>query len=510
MNKVEPNKTYIGVVEDNADPKKLGRVKIRVLDVFDDIPVEDMPWATPWKDLNGNSFNVPEKGKVLIVVFEQGDTYKPEFIFSDHYNINLEGKLVKLDGDNYKSMKSVIFDHKTQIYVNDDEGLKIDHKYNNVNLTENTIDLNLKDNNRHVNIGDATAAQQAILGNHWMDWFDEFVDNLLGNQAGPFLGNLGAPVVPNPAFISTLLKYKALRDPVFLSHHVNIVDNNQVTTVKMTDREDDSQVGDAWNSTKGDNELTTKTDEDFKPKDGPKEEYDDTYVAPSTNDPNGESGVNNPEKEKSIPPKEDLSTIESNPTIEKLVRFMESKGYTIYNEIGILNIVALRTKDNGVATNKFDDILYVFYRNKNGNWDLNEYSLTTTPGYIPKSELLPEKVAILSLGQYIDQCVMAFHKEDKNYKCLNFNNVVINRNDRVDRYNYKSPTETGNFAISIHRSSEIGSSENVYNYSEGSQVFKSSTQYKQFIMLCDNQIKNSKKGTFTYALCRKSDFDNFI
>ena len=105
---------------------------------------------------------------------------------------------------------------------------------------------------------------------------------------------------------------------------------------------------------------------------------------------------------------------------------------------------------------------------------------------------------------------MAFHKEDKNYKCLNFNNVVINRNDRVDRYNYKSPTETGNFAISIHRSSEIGSSENVYNYSEGSQVFKSSTQYKQFIMLCDNQIKNSKKGTFTYALCRKSDFDNFI
>ena len=238
MNTVEPNKTYIGVVEDNADPKKLGRVKVRVLDIFDDIPVEDMPWATPWKDLNGNSFNVPENGKVLIVVFDQGDTYKPEFIFSDHYNVNLEGKLEKLDGDNYKSMKSLIFDHKTQIYVNDDEGLKIDHKYNNVNLTEDTIDLNLKDNNRHVNIGDATAAQQAILGNHWMDWFDEFVDNLLGNQGGPFLGNLGAPVVPNPAFISNLLKYKSLRDPAFLSHHVNIVDYNQVTTVKMTDRED--------------------------------------------------------------------------------------------------------------------------------------------------------------------------------------------------------------------------------------------------------------------------------
>jgi hypothetical protein len=144
MNKVEPNKTYIGIVEDNADPKKLGRVKVRVLDIFDEMELEDLPWATPWKDINGNEFNVPEKGKVLIVVFEQGDTYKPEFIFADHYNINLEKKLESLDGDNYKSMKSLIFDHKTQIYVNDEEGLKIDHKYNNINITEDTIDLNLK------------------------------------------------------------------------------------------------------------------------------------------------------------------------------------------------------------------------------------------------------------------------------------------------------------------------------------------------------------------------------
>ena len=91
----------------------------------------------------------------------------------------------------------------------------------------------LKDNNRNINIGDATATQQAILGNNWMDWFDEFVDNLLGTNAGPFLGNLGAPVIPNPAFISCLLRYKALRDPVFLSHHVNIVDNNKVKTVSF-------------------------------------------------------------------------------------------------------------------------------------------------------------------------------------------------------------------------------------------------------------------------------------
>jgi hypothetical protein len=40
-------------------------------------------------------------------------------------------------------MKSLIFDHKTQVYVNDSEGLKIDHKYN-VNIIESGVNINLK------------------------------------------------------------------------------------------------------------------------------------------------------------------------------------------------------------------------------------------------------------------------------------------------------------------------------------------------------------------------------
>jgi len=48
MKKVQVGKTYVGVVEDNQDPKKEGRVRIRVMDVFDDLKLEDIPWATPW------------------------------------------------------------------------------------------------------------------------------------------------------------------------------------------------------------------------------------------------------------------------------------------------------------------------------------------------------------------------------------------------------------------------------------------------------------------------------
>ena len=74
---VDKSKTYVGLVEENIDPKKLGRCRVRVIDIFDEIPVDDIPWASPWKDLNGNSFNVPEKGKVVTVVFDSGNIYKP-------------------------------------------------------------------------------------------------------------------------------------------------------------------------------------------------------------------------------------------------------------------------------------------------------------------------------------------------------------------------------------------------------------------------------------------------
>ena len=387
--KVEANKTYIGVVEDNNDPKKLGRVKVRVLDVYDNLKVEDIPFATPWKDLNGNEFNVPEKGKVLVVVFDQGDEHKPEYIAADHYNINLEKKLQSLSNTDYISMKSLIFDHKTQIYVNDSEGLKIDHKYNNVNITENTIDLNLKDNNRHVNIGDATAGQQAILGNHWMDWFDEFVDNLMGNNGGPYLGNLGAPVVANPALIQVLMKYKALRDPVFLSHHVNIVDNNKVSTVKNTKRQDIAQVGDNWTSTKQENNLTAKTNENFKPVDGPKPEYNDKHVEqPLVTQPNapttanvvgtasGTASATIGENKQPVansadanPPAEPASSPLSNPKIDKMINFMKSKGYKVYDAPNVLNMVAFMSakKDKGEVSNKFDDILNVLTNIDNVN-----------------------------------------------------------------------------------------------------------------------------------------------
>ena len=538
MAKVEANKTYVGVVEDNSDPKRLGRVRVRVLDVFDNLKVEDIPWATSWKDLNGNVVNIPEKGKVLLVVFDQGDEYKPEYISADHYNTNLEKKLTSLADADYISMKSLLFDHKTQVYVNDKEGLKLDHKYNNVNITENSIDFNLKDNNRHVNIGDATAGQQAILGNHWMDWFDEFVDNLMGNNGGPYLGNLGAPVVTNPAMIQVLMKYKAKRDPVFLSHHVNIVDNDKVSTVRNTNREDNPQLGDAWNSTKVENNLTKKTNEDFKPVEGPKQEYDDKHVEPAINTVTPVGGgtaaagggstasaqvaTTTPSSSdtpaaNTNPVKEPLSSPTSNPKIDKMIKFLKSKKYNVYEDKGVLNLVSMQSisKDSGEVSNKFDDTLNMFFKNESGNWELLEYQVTTMPGFVPKTTSLPDGVGMLALGQYVDQLKLDTYIVDgttnpkKTDKCLKINECVIHINDSNEKYNYKSNKIKAKSIVLIHRSSN-GIADYVFNYSGGAHVFKNSTQYDQFIDFCDKQVKLSNKAVFTYTLCKQSEFDSFI
>lgn len=246
------------------DPKKLGRVRARVIDIFEEIPTEAIPWAHPFKDLNGNEFNVPDKGKIVTIIFDQGNIEYPEYIYAEHYNINLEKKLKDLSDDDYKSFKSVFLDHSTQIYRSDSEGLKIDHEYTNINLDKNgNILANLRDNNSVITLGSSDASEEAVLGTTFFNWMDSLVDNLNGNSGGPFLGNMGAPVMPNPGMISCLQEYQALRSR-FVSDHVRIVANQEVKAQK---RPYEKQYGDNYKSTTNPNNLTTKESPPYTPED---------------------------------------------------------------------------------------------------------------------------------------------------------------------------------------------------------------------------------------------------
>jgi hypothetical protein len=71
---------YTGEVVDNNDPQKLGRLKIKVINLFDTLTTADIPWANPTQSLHDGSFCIPEKGQFLEVFFDHGDIYSPYYI----------------------------------------------------------------------------------------------------------------------------------------------------------------------------------------------------------------------------------------------------------------------------------------------------------------------------------------------------------------------------------------------------------------------------------------------
>lgn len=89
------SKDYVGVVEDNKDPEKIGRCKVRVHGLYDEIPLEDMPWATPSFPISfgvKGCFIVPEIGTTVEVNFDDGDLYEPKYGVKvlDTSNLNFE------------------------------------------------------------------------------------------------------------------------------------------------------------------------------------------------------------------------------------------------------------------------------------------------------------------------------------------------------------------------------------------------------------------------------------
>lgn len=406
------DKIFVGVIEDNMDPKKLGRCKVRVLNVFDEIPVEDIPWASPWKDLNGNQFILPEKSKVVSVVFDEGNIYKPEYIYAEHYNSNLEEKLATLSGADYTSMRCLMYDHKTQIYSNDSEGLKLDYKFNNINITEQSINLNLKGNTGDVNIGSDTANQQAVLGNHFFDWFDKFINTLVVNG---HLGNLMSPILPTPELLSITEQYYSLRNSKFLSTNVNIVDNNYVNKIlwpgssspnkeivadigRALGMEVQSQtttqansaggrigsggVGDAWKSTVSDNSgFGRESVSAFAPSSALKSDNPNSVVT---------TGTLFSFLSQSTPPDPGPINPSSNPDVYTILETMRANKYPILTKPYQMNIVGIRKAYEGMRyTNLFsDDLFLIFKVDDSDRWEVKKYKITTMPGYYQAVEVL--------------------------------------------------------------------------------------------------------------------------
>jgi len=99
MNKIDSKLYgfYRGVVEDNNDPLRVGRVRVRIWGLHTErksriategIPTEHLPWAEPCMSIiegsiSGNGFfGVPLQGSQVMLFFENGDYERPMYFAS--------------------------------------------------------------------------------------------------------------------------------------------------------------------------------------------------------------------------------------------------------------------------------------------------------------------------------------------------------------------------------------------------------------------------------------------
>lgn len=221
-------KVFIGVVEDNKDPRRLGRVRVRVHSIFDVIPTDHIPWAHARIENDGKSFRVPPIGKLVGVQFENGNLYSPYYLSTEKYNLNLQDRLESLTEDEYRQFVALLFDDKAQIYA-DSKELTLDYLVNKMTITNDGINLQVKDNAQRITFGSTDADQPIILGQKFLlEWFTELVKLLL-NPAN-WTGNLGAPIL-KPQIDAHLTKF--LKDVgKMVSSNVYVSDNNKINKLE--------------------------------------------------------------------------------------------------------------------------------------------------------------------------------------------------------------------------------------------------------------------------------------
>ena len=259
------DKVFVGIVEQNVDPKRKARIKVRVQGIFNEIPLEHIPWASPYAGTNGKCFNVPSIGKMVSVFFSNGNIYEPQYVFSENFNINLQDKLKDLSDDEYSKFIALIFDERTQV-SSDDTALNLDYFGNVIRIKNNDIDVKLKDTSQRLNLGHSYCNQEAVLGTNFFKWFDGFMTTL--RQPTALNGNFAAPIL-KPTIDAKIDEYWNLREN-FVSKQVKIVDNDSVQKDAYIEDRKSTPVND--DSTKINNEKilekskTPKTPEEEKQK----------------------------------------------------------------------------------------------------------------------------------------------------------------------------------------------------------------------------------------------------
>lgn len=215
---------HLGTIVDINDPLKQGRARVRVFGFFDDLEVDDIPWAEQISGLsfsssrgNGN-ISIPRVGSIVNVQFDGSNYYKLFYEFEKENSPELLEEIA----DSYEGAQSLIYDvesepgplkmfytrkkglvislgdAKVQLDTQDGGELRIviEMGQDQIRMENNEVIVN----SQNIKLGE-NAVEAVIKGNTFQTYFNSHVH----------IGNLGAPtstpVVPStPDHLSLISK----------------------------------------------------------------------------------------------------------------------------------------------------------------------------------------------------------------------------------------------------------------------------------------------------------------
>ncbi len=120
-----------GVVIDNDDPKKIGRVKVRVNGYYDEIDESHIPWALP-KNVAFNRLDPPPKESIVNIDFIEGEIMTPVwYTFNGKSSSDMdipEDQYVNSAVLLYKDLEEYASTGIVKLLFTEDDGLTLEYK----------------------------------------------------------------------------------------------------------------------------------------------------------------------------------------------------------------------------------------------------------------------------------------------------------------------------------------------------------------------------------------------
>ena len=154
------NVRWTGKVVDTADPDRLGRVRVKVIGYYDNIPENQLPWAVPdisWLGGKCGSQIIPELDSMVRGYFDNGDVQRPIY---DSLAFNA------YNSDSYYTNRQTWWEYPHKmVLMETDQGdfLTLNRKDGNLCFTHRTGATTIIDRNGNITIKTGT------LTPSWLD-----------------------------------------------------------------------------------------------------------------------------------------------------------------------------------------------------------------------------------------------------------------------------------------------------------------------------------------------------